>query len=268
MPDPTAPDGPDATVSSSPDDTTSHSEIYEEAPPRLTDDPVVRRILRLAVGLVILFLATVVSALFFGLLNPSSPRTATERALNVYESAVEAGNANPAVYAAYTRALTEAGQYNRAQEVLNASQDATGTAKATLQVEQARLDLARDDYEDAIKSADVAIMQFAADRKKLEEVYKERGMPTPEDRPVEHRYALIIKAEAFAKLDRADDAIKVYSEYLKIWPVDSDVLTLRGDLYADTGDKGSAEKDYRAALQFVPDYEPALEGLDKIGAKR
>jgi tetratricopeptide (TPR) repeat protein len=231
-------------------------------------DPVARRIISIALGLIILWLAGVVSALLFGMMDPTAPRTSTERALKVYESVVESGEANPTVYAAYIRALTEAGQYTRAQQLINASVDADESTRAQILVEQARLHNARNRHESAIETVDEALAQFEADWARIEAAAKERNVPVTEQRPIEHRQALILKAAAFDGLKQPDKALEIYSDYLEIWPADADVRTLRGDIYAEQGDNDQAEADYREALRYIPDYEAALEGLDTIGATR
>lgn len=240
----------------------------DPAPVTPATDPVARRIMTIALGLIILWLAGVVSAIVFGLMDPSAPRTSTERALKVYESVVDSGEANPTVYAAYIRALTEAKQYNKAQQLINASIDADESTRAQILVEQARLHNARDRYDDAIATADDAIAQFEADWERLEASARERNVPFTQQRPIEHRQALILKAAAYMGLDKPAEALDVYTQYLEMWPADADVRTLRGDLYASQGDKDKAEEDYRESLRFIPDYEAALEGLDEIGATR
>ena len=41
---------------------------------------------------------------------------------------------------------------------------------------------------------------------------------------------------------------------------------LRATAKMQVGDKKGAEADYRAALKYIPDYQPALDGLKQIGA--
>ena len=45
-------------------------------------------------------------------------------------------------------------------------------------------------------------------------------------------------------------------------------LVTRASAKVQLGDKKGAAADYRAALKYIPDYQPALDGLKQIGAAR
>ena len=40
---------------------------------------------------------------------------------------------------------------------------------------------------------------------------------------------------------------------------------MRAQAKAKVGDKQGAANDYRAALKYIPDFQPALDGLKQIG---
>lgn len=75
-----------------------------------------------------------------------------------------------------------------------------------------------------------------------------------------------------------DSALYYYREVLKIDKDNAEAKagiievakesTLRGDDELAKGDLETAERFYRAALGAVPDYQPALDGLNKVRAKR
>ena len=60
----------------------------------------------------------------------------------------------------------------------------------------------------------------------------------------------------------------MFDVYLKEQPTAADVLVKRGTTKVEVGDEKGAEADFRAALKFIPDYQPALDGLEQIGASK
>ena len=76
------------------------------------------------------------------------------------------------------------------------------------------------------------------------------------------------KANALSALGDNAGAVKAFDAYLKVAPIDSDVLVLRGLAKVKAGDKAGAAADYRAALKYIPDDKPALNGLKQIGASK
>ena len=78
--------------------------------------------------------------------------------------------------------------------------------------------------------------------------------------------AVHLKGDALAMTGNDAAAIEAYTMYLNESPTDSDILIARGKLEAALGDKEAAERDFREALRFIPDYKPALDALEEIGA--
>ena len=233
-------------------------------------DPVLRAMLVAIIGVIILFLVAIISAMVFGYIGtPKAPRTAVERELNVLSAKVETGKADVKTWANYVKALTAAGQYSKAQAALDKSLKAAKSDKSFLLVEQARLDLATERYSESAKSADKAIAEAERElQKRLEEVAKKNVKADLEkERPLSWGEAALIKAEALGRTEDIDAAIKAYDAYLVLMPTASDMFVERGQLKAKNGDKAGAEKDFREALRFVPDSQPALDGLKQIGAE-
>jgi tetratricopeptide (TPR) repeat protein len=86
--------------------------------------------------------------------------------------------------------------------------------------------------------------------------------------PDSYTQAALVKAQALVAIKNYPDAVKAFDAYLKVSPTDSDLLVQRGLLKAQLGDKKGAAADFRAALTYIPDYQPALDGLKQIGATR
>ena len=239
--------------------------------PRRVNDPVTRWLTIGIFAVIVLALATVVSALFFGVVNPSGPpRTEVEQQLLNYSADVDSGKADTQTFAKYADALIQAGQYSKAQSTLDVALKSAKTDKSYLYAEQAELYFATKRYQDTVTTADKAITEANAEITLFKRANKaanrteDAGLHTPDS----YGQAAFVKASALVSLKRPQDAIAAYDEYLKVSPNDSDVLVLRGDLKAQAGDTAGAQKDYRAALTFVPDYQPALDGLAKIGASK
>lgn len=239
----------------------------KRGPSGMFRDPVVRGMSYAAVGIVILFLVTVISALLTGVLAPSGPRTLAEREAAVAGAAVRAGSADTAVWGQYISSLIAQGQYARAKSVIadgRASIEDSATAEFTLA--EARLYSAQGQYEQAVEMADVAMAQM----KDYHETLLASGGSTAraaklDGLPDNYYSALLVKAYALRDLGRYEDAVEVFDLYIEDNPTAADILIDRGMARIETGDTTGAEEDFRSALQFLPDSPEALAGLERIG---
>jgi tetratricopeptide (TPR) repeat protein len=233
-------------------------------------DPVVMRMVYVALGLLVLFLLTIVGALTSGVINPTAPRTLAEKELTVSRTEVQQGSTDPAVWGRYIASLIGTGQYGRAKRVIadgRASIDDSATADFALA--EARLYSAQKQHEKALDAADGAIKQIETARKDaLAAGGAVAAAAEREGLPENYYIAVLLKAEAFRALGQTDKAIEQYGIYIAANEGAADILVERGDAKADMGDKAGAESDYREALRFVPDSKTALDGLKKIGVAR
>jgi tetratricopeptide (TPR) repeat protein len=181
-------------------------------------------------GVVILGLAAVLSALVFGLFNTTgAPRTAVERDLVQFTGKVEAGKAKGEVIAAYVDTLMRAGQLSKAKATLDQAMQTTKTERSFLLAQQAKLYAVEKQYEQALDSAEKAMAEAEKELKafKKRNVEKNRREDAGAVMPASYETAALVKAEALvAKKDYAG-AIKGYDAYLKYSPADSDILVLR-----------------------------------------
>lgn len=239
--------------------------------PQHKGDPVTRWLIVVIVAIVILVLAAILSALFFGVFNTSgAPRTQVERDLKYYSQALESGKATSQTISFYIDTLIRAGQLSKARDTLDQALKSVKKDKSYVFASQANLSLAEQDYQAAVKNADKAM----AEAEKELAAFKQRNVENNrrEDAgaamPDSFTSAALVKASALLALKNVKGAIDAYDAYLKVSPTDADILVLRGQKKAENGDNKGAEKDFRAALKFIPDYQPALEGLQKIGASQ
>jgi tetratricopeptide (TPR) repeat protein len=236
--------------------------------PRRKADPVVKWLSLAIAGVIIFWLVSMFSAMMFGVIMPPKlPRTAAEHDLTVLGAQVDSGKVDTQTYAQYIDALIRAGQLSKAQSALDQSLKVAKTDKSYLLGEQAQLLLVRKEYRDAVTFADKAMSTAQAEL----EAFMDKNEQNSRQReagavmPTSYTSAALVKAASYVASEDYKRAIEAYDAYLKYQPADSDILVSRADAKAKTGDKKGAEKDFREALRYVPDYQPALDGLREIG---
>lgn len=259
-----AADGPDAVTEPVRAHAPAPARVREES---LFDDPVVKW---LSIGLgvtIILFLSTVLAALYFGILGSDTPRTAQERDLQAYEFQTSQGTTDPETWRKYIAALIDSGQARRAQQAIDRGLKVINNKPGQdMTFAQALLDYENGEYEKAI---DTATKGMAGIKAYHEEQLKDDQSPESKGQEFSQNYwgMLYVRANAYAELKQWDKAIADYDEYLEERGGASDVYVLRGDAKVAAGDTKGAEEDYRTALKFIEDNAQALEGLEKLGVK-
>jgi tetratricopeptide (TPR) repeat protein len=233
--------------------------------PASAGDRVNRALLYGVLSLIVLILGLVIWTVATGLTQPLAPRTAAERNIYKTEAAVKATPKDPKVWAEYATALVAAGRYGDALTAITAGEKAVGKVPGLL-LAHARVINARGDWQGALKEADAAVTAYLAVRKKKVEEATAKGIfMDPKTIEADGIIAShVFRAEIFTAHDQPDDAVAAYSSALEQDSRMSDVLAARGDLYVTLKKYDEARKDYEAALQFIPDYQPALKGLAKI----
>lgn len=239
--------------------------------PRRSGDPVVRWLMLGIFLVIILWLVGVLSAMMFGLLSPAAaPRTEAEKDILTLNDAVQSGKATTQTYARYISVLISAGQLSKAQQALDEAFKTAKTDRSYLYAQQAQLDLTRKDYAGTVAAADKAMAEAQSELKAFmdENVKNNRRRDAGATIPTSFTDAALAKAEALVSTHDNANAIKAFDVYLKSSPADSDILVQRAQIKLLVGEKSGAEADFRTALKYVPDYQPALDGLKQIGAAR
>jgi tetratricopeptide (TPR) repeat protein len=231
-------------------------------------DPLVRGMTYVALGIVVLFLATVVGALSTGVFSPTGPRTAAERELMIAAATVQAQGAKGEAWAPYINALVAAGDLGPARVALGqARASVPGTAPVPgIDLAEARLLTAEGRDADAADAAGTAMKGYKAEFDA--KVAKSKSATTQTVRPMlaaDYYNAALVKAYAYVALRKFGDAVPLFDIYIKVYPTSSDILVDRGNAKAELKDKAGAEKDFREALRFVPYDEEAKAGLKRIG---
>lgn len=235
------------------------------------DDPVTRVMGFAAFGLVIFYLAVIVSALFSGVLGARAPQTAAERDLTMFRALVESGSQSERDWAAYAQALTDGGQYTRAQTIIDQAKEAKylDPSGHHLALAQTRLFFAQKQWEDAVDAADAGMKALSkqADKEFEKMVASGKSTPTTAKGPGENYYKmLLVKATALEELDRDEEALKDLGEYLDARPTAADILEWRGDVNARLGNNEDAIADYTAARRFMTDPAELNSKIDRLQA--
>lgn len=229
------------------------------------EDPMVRRMTWFAIGLVVIYLVGVLSALVLGVLGQSAPKTAVESDVQYYELQTAKTPKDAKVWTEYIGALIQAEQYMKAQDVIDrASASVEQSSTQAFRTMQVDLDFATGDYKSAIKNADKVRELLEKDYEKQK---KTPGSAASRKLPIHENYYLVLitKAEAQVKLGDEKGAIETLTLFLEDNKTAADVFARRGALRAEQGDKEGAEADFRETLKYIPDDPAALEGLKKIG---
>lgn len=235
------------------------------AKPSMFRDPVVRTLAFVAVGLVVLYLITVASALVLGVLGARAPQTSVQRDINKYEGMVEQDGSDAVVWRLYAESLIASGELARAQQVVDRAMGAVDEkAGMDITTAQAKIYFASERYEETIELCDqimTSLTSYHEGEKAKDDTPESRGAEISEN----YYSALLMKVESLVVLDRNPEAIALLDTYLADRPAAADIFQRRGDLRAEEGDVAGAEEDYRAALRYLPGDPALLDALERIG---
>ncbi len=233
-----------------------------------------RRVRAMGIGalvLVILYLLTVISALYMGLLTPTAPRTVAERDVMAWESATRAEDATIEHWQSYILALIADSQYQRARTMIE-QVDANGALDqsrgANMLYCTGVLYTAQGRYDEAL-DAFTEVMELT--RAAYEEELQRGDAEGPNWAMAfgihdNYYFSATSKAAIYREQSRWAEGIEMLDVYLEDNPQAAGILVDRAYLKTQMGDLEGAEADYREALRYVPDFEEAREGLQEIGA--
>ena len=234
--------------------------------PGLLADPVVRTMFYIALGLVVLFLATAIGVFATGVTAPTGPRSAAERELMI--AAKSAQGASGAALAPYINALIAAGNLPAARISLGQARASASTTApaAALDLAESRLLFADTQYENAAGMADTAMKNYVKEYEaRLAKAGSKADAVKSAGYGADYYNAALMRGQALVQLRRWKDAVAMFDLYIARIPTASDILIDRGNAKAALNDKAGAEKDFRAALKYVPYDQEAKAGLKKIG---
>lgn len=241
--------------------------------PSIFRDPLVRTMGIVAVGLVIAYLVFIISGILVGVLASDQPQTAAERDLTVYKKMIDAGVVDEQYWAGYALALTNLGQYGRAQDVLDdaAAKEVGDPRIRALYTVQAELYFQQGEYQKAVDTGKEGMKlledQLTADQKAVISGGEPTAL-TATGLPDSYWEMAAKVGEAYEALGQDEDALEIISYNISNNPTASDLLEWRGDIYVRLGKTTEAVADWTEAIRFLGESDDVARVQDKIdGAK-
>lgn len=228
-------------------------------------DPVSRWLVYASLVAAAAVLALLAYAIYAAVAGPRAPRTALERDIMALESIVVHNPGSPHAWGDYIKSLVIAGRYGEAARVVEDARSEVGTATA-VHIEEARLYLARGKEDRALELLERATAQAKVEMEAQRAAQMAKGVSVAPD-TTDIIAANILKAEVYEKLGMWREVVDAYTAALDHSGSMADVLSSRGEAYLELGDVTNARADFERALEFIPDYGPALEGLKRSGSK-
>lgn len=250
-------------VGGAPADGASEGESDESSEaPAVRTDPVIGYLLRIALSLIVVLLATTGAVVYYLNTLNRAPRTSAERDIVTWETATIETPKNADAWSKLAYAYSVAGRYDEALDAVaegakRTKQPLLTLVKADILRSAGRFAEAKDAYDASEKAIADAERETDARREKL------RVTLDIPDEAMARVYAG--RAITSHELGDVDAAIKDLEGALKMMPQQSALWALVGDYYREDKRNDKAEEAYNNALQYVPDYEEALAGLKALG---
>lgn len=235
------------------------------APPRQSD-PYVSWMLRIALSLIIVLLATTGALVYYLNTLNRAPRTSVERDVTTWETSVAETPRDANAWARLAYSYASAGRIDDALEAASEGKRRTkepvfALVRADVLRTGGRYAEAKTAYDEAEKAVKDAVAEVKREREKLRIKFE-----IPDE-----SLGRVYMGRALVQHELGEDeaAIKDLEEALKLEPQQSAMWVLLGDYSREVGDTKRAKKAYENALKYIPDYAEALAGLEAIekGAK-
>jgi len=229
--------------------------------PEPEPDVVSAWLLRVALALIIVVLATAGAMVIFFVSAEKAPRTAVERDIAAAEIAVRERSSDPTAWQALAYAYVRGERFSDAIEVSRRGRSTTGAQVLLLSEADALRSAGR--HKDAIAVYDEAVTALSEEESAAVAARKKQGIATPvtNDSLVTAFYGRALSRRATGDVPGAIVDLK---RALELAPRESSLLATLGEFYEKTGETAKAEAAYREALRFIPDYPAALLGLKRL----
>lgn len=250
--------------------------VVQGAPSRVTHevvggkDPVASWLTLAIVSVVILLLLGVLYALLAGYFGSATPRTLVESQLTTLQDSAKAYPGSGPARQAYILALEAAGQSDAAmKEYKKALSETKGIDKTAVYAAGITLLFDKKDYKGTIALAKTAIADDDAARKAvIADMLKKDAIVTDAQFDQKHRITILLtSARASGALGDWKAAEEQLTRALELDPQASDLYVIRASAYEQLEQRDKAIADYKAALAYIPDYQPALDGLKRLETK-
>ena len=238
----------------------------------ITSDPYIRVLIWVAVLVVIGALLSVVNALWLGVLDISgTPRSQTNRDLLAAQNVLERNPDSADAWQTHLVYMIESGNLSEARHELDQARqrDLDVTQGQQLLFVEALIEKksGRD------KEAVVLFQQVADSVMDFYTQERERGSASRNwalTYGLHKNYGLSLLEIAKCYLHRSEweKAEATLTLYLATYPTEAGVFVDRANVRKELGDSKGAAQDYRKALEFVPDFQEAIDGLKTLGEER
>lgn len=218
-------------------------------------------LLRVALALIIVVIATAGAMVIFFVTAEKAPRTAVERDIAAAETAVRERSSDPLAWQALAYAYVRGERFDDAVEVSRRGRSTTGAKVLLLSEADALRSSGRD--KDAIAIYDEAVTALSQEESAALAARMKQGIATPVSN---NSLVNALYGRALSRRETGDatGAIADLKRALEFAPRESSLLTSLGELYEKTGESAKAEAAYREALRFIPDYPAAILGLKRL----
>lgn len=231
-------------------------------------DPWTKRLVIASGVLVIAVLLVTAGIVYFASRGTTVPRTAVERDFMVSKQKAQLNPKDVTAWAEYASASIVAGKLDDAASAIASLESISKSGvvpllKGDLAAARGDISAARKDYEQAVavagKEHDAAVMAAQG-----------KGIVNPQTvKPSQ------MQIQSYVSLGDLDMQVKDYGaaithlqKALQLDPTAADVLVPLGDAQLAKGRAKDAVASYKAALQYIPGYGPALDGLKRAQGGR
>lgn len=224
-------------------------------------DPL-NRWLALVAGLLVVVVLGMTLAFILYLRAIEAPRTASERDIDRYRTAVAEDPLDQQNHLLLAYAYAQAGRMDRARETLERAAELGETPD--LAVARAEVLRVSGSYEEAIDA-------YTAAKRATDDAYAAQLLALEQaailEIPPDRLGARVLFGRGLAYLGAQDpaSAVQDFQDALEITPTDAGLLVALGDAQAARSNESSATAAYRRALEFTPGLPEAIEGLRALG---
>lgn len=254
--------------SASSGDSSSSLPVRSEVIASNQEDPVVRVLWFVIAFLLVVGLTGMIYVLMSGAVLDRTPATADEVQLSVAQAAVQANSEDGDAWSDYVTMLTHLERYSEAEREYKRGQKLL-KGQNLLKLDLAKADLlgAEGKNDDSYELAKKLVDDYTKLETETLKAEAEKGIIVSPERvaPDVAVRVYLTAARAAGRLEEWEEVVSLLTTALKYDPLASDVLVVRGDAYLQLGKKAEARADFEQALTYIPDYAPALSGLEKAG---
>ena len=234
-------------------------------------DPLVTWLLIGTVFVALLIGAVAGYAVLAGTFKRTVPRTAEEDALARTAAAIRANPVDGEAYATRAETLFRLGNAKDAYLVLDRAERAVGEQTPALLFVLRTRTMLLNAEERFAEAEEVGKRAMTAS----DDYLAEQGMQLAEkgvtgiSGTMKTRLSIdtaIQLAGAYAGQKKWDNAVELYDYALRLDPLAGDILTMRGWVFLEMGEKEKAKADFEQTLEYLPDDPGASAGIKELEA--